>query len=119
MKSTVLIVLGFIALGIGAVGALVPILPTTPFVLVAAACFGGGSPKLHRKLKNAKYFGEFIQNYQSKTGVSKGVKHKAITFLWLSLCLSAMIIKTPLVISILAIVGIGVTLHIALLKAKP
>lgn len=118
MKNAVLVFLGFLALLIGGIGALLPIMPTTPFVLIAAACFAGGSPKLHEKLKNTKYFGEFVQNYECKTGVTKKVKTKAIIFLWITLCLSALIFQKPVLIVALSVVGIAVTLHILLIKTK-
>lgn len=118
MKNAVLIILGFLALLIGGIGALIPIMPTTPFVLLAAACFAGGSPRLHKKLKETKYFGEFVQNYECKTGISKSVKAKAVIFLWLTLCISAFIFHKPIVILILFIVGLAVTLHILLIKTK-
>ncbi len=118
MKKYILIFSGFVALGLGAIGIFLPIMPTTPFVLLAAACFGSSSPALHVKLKNSKYFGEFIQNYNEKTGVKKSVKIKAITFLWFMLIISAIMSLKPLVITILAIVGIGVTIHILAIKTK-
>lgn len=118
MKNILLIICGIIALGIGMVGVVVPVLPTTPFVLVSAACFGGSSKRLYNKLVSTKYFGDFILNYKNKTGIDKKVKIKAIMFLWTSLIISALIFRTPLVIGILLIVGIVVTAHILLIKTS-
>lgn len=68
-------------------------------------------------LKN-KYFGSYIENYRYKTGVPYHVKIRAITFLWVGLIASMIIISKALVIGILVIVGISVTLHILLLRTK-
>lgn len=59
-----------------------PVLPTTPFVLVAAACFTTSSPALYKRLLNSPSFGEFIRNYREKTGISKKTRIIALTFLW-------------------------------------
>ncbi len=118
MKNTAFVILGFCALALGAIGLVLPIMPTTPFVLVAAICFSHGNPKLYEKLKNSKYFGEFIENYRHKTGVRGSVKLKAILFLWCTLIASAYMAQKPHVTGILLVVGIGVTMHIATLKRK-
>lgn len=116
IKNILLITCGFLALGLGAVGVFFPIMPTTPFVIVSAACFGGSSPRLYSKLRNTKYFGDFIDNYKNKTGIAKAVKCKSIAFLWSTLIISSFIFRQPLVLLILAIVGVAVTAHILLIK---
>lgn len=118
IKRIILIICGFLSLAIGLVGVAVPILPTTPLVLVSAACFGGSSTRLYNKLLNAKYFGEFVANYKNKTGISKNVKVKSILFLWVTLIISSFIFTKPMILIILLIVGISVTLHILLIRAK-
>lgn len=118
MRKALLMTCGFIALALGAVGAVLPVMPTTPFVLLAAVCFGSSSPSLYHKLKNTKYFGEFIDNYHNKTGVRQKVKTEAIAFLWIMLIISAFISQKPLVMIILLAVGIGVTIHIITIKKK-
>lgn len=118
IKGVILIVCGFVALILGGVGIFLPIMPTTPFILVSAACFSGSSPRLYKKLLNTRYFGDFIANYRNKTGVEKMVKLKAIAFLWITLLVSAFIFTKPLVLVILALVGIAVTVHILMIKSK-
>ncbi len=118
MKKIFLIFVGTLALVLGTIGIFLPILPTTPFVLLAATCFGSSSPRLYHKLKNTKYFGQYIDHYNNGTGVPKAVKIKSLVFLWPMLLLSAYLIRTPLMCLILALVGIGVTIHILLLKPK-
>lgn len=103
---------------LGTIGIVLPILPTTPFVILSATCFAGSSPKLHQKLIQTKYIGEFIRNYQENTGVSKRNKQSAILFLWIGLIVSMLLAQKTMVMGILMILGIIITLHIMFLKTK-
>lgn len=116
MKKLVLIFIGFVFLTIGAIGIFFPVLPTTPFVLVSAACFASSDKKLHDWLKKAKYFGAYIENYENKTGVPRYVKIHSLIFLWVMLIISAVIVSKMNVTIILSCVGLLVSLHISLLK---
>ncbi|WP_084146017.1 YbaN family protein [Anaerovorax odorimutans] len=117
-KKIILIILGSFFLILGSIGIFLPLLPTTPFVLLASICYGSSSPKLYDKLRSSKYFGPFIENYKSKSGIPKNVKVKAISFLWITLLISAILSKKLFIHLILLIVGISVTIHICLLKTK-
>jgi uncharacterized membrane protein YbaN (DUF454 family) len=68
---------GWCCLGIGTLGVLLPVLPTTPFVLLAAACFSQSSPRFHRWLLNNSLFGKMIQNWQSEGYVDGASKKRA------------------------------------------
>ncbi|MEG1578829.1 MAG: YbaN family protein [Oscillospiraceae bacterium] len=118
LKVMILLICGFLSLLIGSIGLLLPILPTTPFVLVSAACFAGSSPRLYQKLLCNKYFGEFVDNYQNKTGVTRAVKVRGLVFLWVTLSVSALLFSATHVRLILLAVGICVSLHILLLKKR-
>lgn len=117
-KRFLLAAVGVFFVILGGIGVLLPILPTTPFLLVASLCFAGSSPRLYRRLLNAKYFGEFIRNYQEGVGVRREVKRRAIFFLWLMLIVSACLVRIPYVCGILLLVGVGVTIHIATIKPR-
>ena len=111
--------LGFTFLGIGAVGIVVPLLPTTPFVLVSAFCFGKSSERFERFISKNRYFGSYIENYKTKKGIPFDVKLKSIGFLWAMLIISVLIFsKSIYILLILAVVGMAVTAHIALLKTR-
>lgn len=118
MKRVLFNILGFIALLCGAVGLLLPILPTTPFVLCAAGCFAAGNPSMYRRLANNKYFGEYVRNYKEHTGISKATRLRGILFLWLTLGISAALTRKPLVWAILALVGIAVSIHILMIRRR-
>jgi hypothetical protein len=118
MKKFAVSVLGFIALGLGAIGIFMPLLPTTPFVLLAAICFSYSSPKFYEWIRRSPYFGVYVENYYTKQGVPMSIKIKSIIFLWGGLALSMILIQSFWVYIVLFIVGIGVTTHLLLIKTK-
>ena len=69
---------GFLFLGIGVVGVFLPLLPATPFVLLAAACFARSSEKWHRWLLANPTFGPMIRNWEQNRCISRKVKSIAI-----------------------------------------
>ena len=84
----VYIVVGTVALIVGAVGLFLPVLPTTPFVILAAACYYRGSDRLHKWILNSKWFGETIRNFQAGRGLTRGTKLKAISMMWAMIIIS-------------------------------
>lgn len=69
---------GLISLGIGIVGIFLPLLPTTPLVLLAAFCFAKGSTRLHDWLINHPRFGPSIQDWQARGAISRKGKRLAL-----------------------------------------
>jgi uncharacterized membrane protein YbaN (DUF454 family) len=118
IKKMLLIVAGIVSLTLGGIGVFLPLLPTTPFVLLAAACFAGSSPSMHRRLSSSRFFGEYIENYRTGGGVRKSVKIRALVFLWTGLSISAAVTLRPVVWVILAFVGVCVSTHILMLKTR-
>jgi len=110
---------GYVCLVLGIIGAFFPIMPTTPFVLLAGACFASANPKMYERLKQAPLVGPFISHYSLNTGVSLRTKIGSIAFLWAGLIASMLIVSKLWVIVVLCLTGITVSAHIALLKAKP
>ncbi|MEZ5796542.1 MAG: YbaN family protein [Paracoccaceae bacterium] len=72
------LVLGLLFLALGLVGAVLPVLPTTPFLLVAAAAFAKSSPRLHDWLLRHPLFGPPIRNWQENGAISTGAKRLAL-----------------------------------------
>lgn len=118
MKAILLSVLGCICLAIGGIGLAVPILPTTPFVLLAAGCFGVSSPRIYKWLENSQHFGEYIVHYKTKAGVTRRVKIHSLIFLWVMLGISIAIVESLWLRILLALIGAAVTTHILMLKSK-
>jgi len=111
--------LGVTLFGMGAAGAVIPVLPTTPFILASFLCFGKSSKRAEKWIANNRYFGSYIENYRTKQGVPLDVKLKSILFLWVTLIASLIIFSNENYLFILLIlVGTAVTAHILLLKTK-
>jgi uncharacterized membrane protein YbaN (DUF454 family) len=118
IKKYILIFSGFAALALGTAGIVLPGLPTTPFVLLAAFCFSSSSPRFDAWLRRNRLFGPYIENYRTKQGISKKRKVITIAYMWAGMIVSMVMIGTPWVVPVLGFIGIGVTVHIMLLKTK-
>lgn len=116
LRRMIFFSLGVTLLGIGVVGVVTPVLPTTPLVLAAFFCFTQSSEKAEKWISNNRYFGSYIEYYKTKKGVPKDVKLKSILFLWITLTVSMFILRQNIMILVLTIVGVAVTMHILLLK---
>ncbi len=116
-KKFLLILAGSFSLILGLIGIVVPLLPTTPFLLLSAACFFKSSDKLYNKLISNKYLGSYIKNYREKKGVPRKVKILAISTLWATILFSAIFIINLIWVKILLLViASAVTYHILKLK---
>ena len=117
LKQKILFIAGSISVAIGVVGIFVPLLPTTPFLLLAAACYMRSSERFYRWLLNNRFFGTYIRNYIEGKGVPLRIKIYTIALLWATISLTIFLISPGIVVKIvLAVVAIGVTLHIILLR---
>lgn len=115
IKNILLIGVGMICLGFGAVGVIIPILPTTPFVLLAAACFSVASPKLQSKLKKSEFFRQYIEYYEKDTGVPRKTVRKSIVIVWIGLTISMLIIQKLWSTILLTSIGTGVSMYLTTL----
>lgn len=118
MKKTLLFIGGWLALVAGVIGLLLPIMPTTPFVILAAACFSYSSPRFYKLLRKTPYFGPFIENYKTKQGVPLKNKILTLFLVWAGISISAFLIAKAWAIALLSTIGIGVTVHILSLKTR-
>ncbi len=120
MRKKLLAVCGWLMVAIGAVGIILPVLPTTPFLLLAAACFSGTSERAYRFLLKSPVFGSYIHHYRTKQGVSVRTKVQAISLLWILLALGAVTMEKTWAYIAFPIIGAGVTCHLLLIKtARP
>ncbi|MDQ6958638.1 MAG: YbaN family protein [Mariprofundaceae bacterium] len=85
----VLVVLGSLFVVLGIIGIALPLVPTTPFLLLAAVCYAKSSEKCYNWLFNHKWFGEYLRNYRDGKGIQLKVKVTMLIFLWLTMSLSA------------------------------
>lgn len=89
---TLWFIAGTICLVLGAIGIVLPILPTTPFLLAAAACYYKSSDRMHSWLLNNKWFGEYIRNYTEGKGLPMKTKIIALSLLWITIVFSIVFI---------------------------
>ena len=82
------LIAGTICLVLGAIGIVLPVLPTTPFLLAAAACYYKSSARMHKWLLNNRWFGEYIRNYKEGKGLTLKTKITALTMLWITIGVS-------------------------------
>ncbi|MCC7553526.1 MAG: YbaN family protein [Methanobacteriaceae archaeon] len=118
MKKKIYFSFGCLFVGIGAIGVVLPVLPTTPFILLAAFFFSRSSKKADKWIANNKYFGSYIDNYRNKIGVPLDVKIKSIIFVWAMITISIIATNKFYITILLVIIAILVSTHIILLKTK-
>ena len=79
-----LIAAGMICVGLGALGIVLPGLPTTPFLLLAAYCFARSSEHFHSWLLNHGWFGSYVRNFEEGRGMTRPAKGSTLLVMWLS-----------------------------------
>jgi uncharacterized membrane protein YbaN (DUF454 family) len=114
----VFVALGFVAVAVGAVGIVVPLLPTTPLLLLAAYLFWRGSPRWHAWLLNNGLLGSFIRDYVEHRAVPMRSKVIALVVLWSSIGVSFVVVGTWYVGVVLAAIGVAVSVHVLRLKTR-
>jgi uncharacterized membrane protein YbaN (DUF454 family) len=114
------LVLGLFFVGLGGIGAFLPVLPTTPFLLLASACFVRSSPALHRWLLRSRLFGPFLRDWQQHRAVRLHVKLTAITVLVAVVAASVIFGNLPwpilVALILLALVGLVVVIRLPLIR---
>jgi hypothetical protein len=111
-----LVVCGTVALVLGIVGAFVPVWPTTPFLLLAAACYARSSERLYGWLLDHRVFGSDIRDYRERRGMQRRAKVVALALLWLVIGLSILAVDPIWLRLLLAAIATAVTAHILRLR---
>jgi len=108
-----LVLAGTIFVGLGTLGIFLPVLPTTPFLLLAAACYARSSEKFYRWLLTHRWFGKYIRPYREGKGIPLKAKTLSISFIWLTILFSILFVVHPLSVRIILItIASGVTLYL-------
>lgn len=112
-----LLTAGTAAVVVGTIGIVVPLLPTTPFLLLAAACFIRSSERLYAWLIRHPWFGSYIRNYREHRGMTRRAKVIALGLLWGVIGYSAVMVAASWWLRLLLVlVAVGVTLHLWYLR---
>jgi len=114
-------VAGILCVIIGAIALLVPVLPTTPLLLLAAACFIRSSDRFYGWLIGHRWLGPIIRDYRERRGATLKVKISAVAILWCSIGFSLLFaVDTWPLRAVLIVVAVAVTAHLLMLRSvKP
>ena len=114
-----LISAGTFFVGVGLAGIFIPILPTTPFLLISAALYARSSAKFYNWLINNRIFGSYIKNYREGKGIPLKLKIITTALLWITIGCSAIFAVDILWVRImLFVIAAGVTVHVIRIKPK-
>jgi uncharacterized membrane protein YbaN (DUF454 family) len=119
IKYRLIFIGGFISLIFGIIGIIIPILPTTPFLLLASAAFAKSSERFNKWLLNNKVLGAYIKNYREGKGLPLKIKILTLLLLWITIIISMLFLMDFLWVQILLLcIAIAVSIHIILIKPK-
>ena len=114
-----LLVAGFLCTGLAVIGIFLPLLPTVPLLLLAAACFARSSERFHRWLLEHRILGPLIRDYLDGRGVPVKAKVSALVMIWISIPTAALLFVPLVAVRILLlIIALAVTVYILRLPVK-
>lgn len=115
-KKILYVFTGTLSLVLGIIGAFVPLMPTTVFLLIAAYFYVRSSPKLYNWLISHRIFGKYIENYRKYKAMPRRAKVFAIGMLWITIIISSVILLNLWVSLLLFVVAFSVTAYILSIK---
>lgn len=119
LKRRLLLAGGYTFVGLGLIGIVVPLLPTTPFLLLAAYCFARSSRRAHEWMLGNRLTGPYIRGFVDGSGISWLAKTLTIAFLWIGITASAVLAVDMLTIRIaLFAIAVAVTVHLLMLRPR-
>lgn len=119
MKKKLLEIAGYICVGLGLAGAFIPLMPTTPFLLLAVYCFAHSNPMRNRWLYRNRIFGRYLLDYQQGRGIPRGVKASTLILMWSSILFTGIVLIDRWWLRILLfILSLLITIHILRIKTS-
>lgn len=104
---------------LGLIGIVVPLLPTVPFLLLAAYLYAKSSERYHHWLMHHPWFGAILTNYNEGKGLPLNVRVYSALFLWATIGISILFLVESMIIKLIMLaVAIGVTVHLMMMKGK-
>ena len=117
LRKWLLISAGFLSVGLATAGVFLPVLPTTPFLLLAAACFIRSSDRLYGWLITHRLFGRYIRYYREHRAITRQAKILTLILLWATIGYTTFVVVHSLPLRVLLLlIAAGVTLHVLSLK---
>jgi len=117
VKKALLIVLGWLFVILAIIGAFLPILPTTPFLILALALFSKSSPRFHKMLLDNQWFGPSLKQWEQNKTLSRKTKYKATVLILITFVISLMLLYGKIKLQIM-LMGIALALLFFIWKIK-
>jgi len=117
IKQKVMIIVGWFFVILGVIGAVLPIMPTTVFLIIALGIFSKSSPRFHKMLLTNKYFGEDLKRWEQNKTISRYSKKKASLVIFLTFGISIAILHGRLGLQLM-LLGIAVVLLLIIWRIK-
>jgi uncharacterized membrane protein YbaN (DUF454 family) len=112
-----LVACGSFAVVLGVIGIFVPLMPTTVFLLLAAACYARSSDRFYQKLLNNRWLGSYIRNSREGRGMTRRQKASTLVMLWVGIGASAIwSVEAWWIRAVLLLIAAAVTVHVARIK---
>jgi uncharacterized membrane protein YbaN (DUF454 family) len=113
LRRAVYFSVGSVSVGFGVIGIVVPLWPTTCFLLLAAWCFARSSPRAERWLHENRVFGKYLRDYRESGIISPSVRRTSLAVMWVFIGASALLLMGRLwVVALLLLIASAVTLHL-------
>ena len=113
LAKAVYLLIGFISLILGIIGAFLPILPTVPFILLAAYCFARGYPPLYHWLRDRSVFAHSLQDWERERAISRASKRKSLLMMAIGFALALYAAPAVWLKIMLLLIGVSVATFIA------
>ncbi|HBI10975.1 MAG TPA: DUF454 domain-containing protein [Franconibacter pulveris] len=107
MQRTILLIIGWLAVALATLGVVLPLLPTTPFLLLAAWCFARSSPRFHYWLLYRSWFGGYLRFWQQHRAMPPGANPRAVAFILITFAISLWVVNILWVRMLLLVILCG------------
>jgi len=119
IRRSLLIAAGLLSTALAVLGIFLPLLPTVPLLLLAAACFARSSPRCHNWLCQHRHFGPVLAAYQDGAGIPRRARVTALLLIWTSIPLSALFLtKAAWLRLLLLLIALAITLYLCRLPTR-
>ncbi len=112
LKSFLYVVAGWICVGFAFIGAILPLLPTTPFLLLASWCFYRGSPRIHAWLHRSRWFGPTLDDWHEYRGIRRTVKYRTLGLVATVVIVSLLLNSLPSWLKYIALGAVGIGVYV-------
>ena len=110
--------IGLIFLGLAGIGVILPLMPATCFLLVAAACFARSSPRLYHWMHHNRVFGRLLRDYRDHRIIPMHIKVTSVVVLWVTMGFTLVLVPNWIVRLIVIAIGATITAHVVSVRHR-